>query len=162
MENNVFTFGSRFFLQTNGTAMRTNVACMYATIYYSYHEEMNLIHLSYIKFYRRLIDDAFIIVNDDVPFANLEANMNDFGPEGKRLTWDTELPATSVNFLDLTITLQDDGTITTRTFQKPDNRYLYRTPDSCQPLSTLKAFVYGSLHRYYWQNSLPIDYEYFS
>ena len=32
-KNNVFTFRSRFFLQTNGTAMGTKVACMYATIY---------------------------------------------------------------------------------------------------------------------------------
>ena len=41
MENNVFNFGSRFFVQTNGTAMGMNVACVYATIYYSYHEELS-------------------------------------------------------------------------------------------------------------------------
>ena len=38
MKFNVFTFGNRFFIQTNGTAMGTNAACMYATIYYSYHK----------------------------------------------------------------------------------------------------------------------------
>lgn len=32
MKYNVFTFGNRFFLQKNGTAMGTNVACMYVTI----------------------------------------------------------------------------------------------------------------------------------
>jgi hypothetical protein len=37
MEYNVFTFGSRLFIQENGTAMGTNSACMYATIYYSFH-----------------------------------------------------------------------------------------------------------------------------
>jgi hypothetical protein len=38
MSYNVFTYRNRFFLQLNGTAMGTNVACMYVTIYYSYHE----------------------------------------------------------------------------------------------------------------------------
>ena len=159
MENNVFTFGDRYFLQKNGTAMGTNVACMYATIYYSYHEEMQLLHLSYIKFYRRLIDDAFIIFDDRKgSFDDLESNMNDFGPTNKRLHWTTEQPATTIDFLDLTITIQDDGTITTKTFQKTMNLYLYRTPDSCQPANILYSFVYGLIHRYYWQNTYEEDF----
>ena len=48
MKFNVFTFGSRFFLQLNGTAMGTNIGYMYATIYYSYHKETRLLQLSYI------------------------------------------------------------------------------------------------------------------
>ena len=158
MSQNVFTFGSRFFLQMNGTAMGTNVACMYATIYYSYHEETNLMHLSYIKFYRRLIDDAFIVIEDNTPFADLESNMNNFGPEGKRLNWEVEQPATTVDFLDLTITIQEDGTIATKTFQKKMNLHLYRTPESCQPESILRSFIYGALHRYYWQNTFEDDF----
>ena len=159
MENNVFTFGDRYFLQLNGTAMGTNVACMYATIYYSYHEETQLLHLSYIKFYRRLIDDAFIIFDDKKgSFADLEANMNDFGPINKRLHWTTEQPSNSIDFLDLTITINEDGTITTRTFQKTMNLYLYRTPDSCQPANILYSFVYGLIHRYYWQNTHEEDF----
>lgn len=51
MEFNVFTFGNQFFSQINGTAMGMNVACMYVTIYYSYHEEMKLIYLPYVIFY---------------------------------------------------------------------------------------------------------------
>jgi len=159
MENNVFTFGDRFFLQLNGTAMGTNVACMYATIYYSYHEETQLIHLPSIKFYRRLIDDAFIIFDDTKgTFQELKNNMNDFGPTEKRLNWSTEEPADEINFLDLTIKIQNDGTITTKTFQKAMNLYLYRTPDSCQPGNILYSFVYGLIHRYYWQNSNERDF----
>ena len=158
MSYNVFTFGNRFFLQLNGTAMGTNVACMYATIYYSYHEETNLIHLSYIKFYRRLIDDAFIIIESTTPFSHLESNMNNFGPMGKQLNWEVEQPANKVDFLDLTITIQQDGTIATKTFQKMMNLYLYRTPESCQPESIIRSFVYGALHRYYWQNTFECDF----
>ena len=61
MKYNVFTFGTRLFIQENGTAMGTNSACMYATIYYSYHEETQIMKHDSVKFYRRLIDDAFII-----------------------------------------------------------------------------------------------------
>jgi hypothetical protein len=158
MSQNVFTFGSRFFLQMNGTAMGTNVACMCATIYYSYHEETTLIHLSYIKFYRRLIDDAFIIVEASTPFSDLESNMNNFGPTKKRLNWEVELPATKVDFLDLTNTIQEDGTIATKTFQKKMNLHLYRTPEPCQPESILRSFIYGALHQYYWQNTFEDDF----
>ena len=63
MRYNVFSFGSRRFLQLDGTAMGTSCACNYATIYYSYHEETKLLvddtHL--LLFYRRYIDDALII-----------------------------------------------------------------------------------------------------
>ena len=126
MKHNVFTFGNRYYLQKNGTAMGTNVACMYATIYYSYHKENSLLHLSYIKFYRRLIDNAFIIVEDTPEvFQNVSNAMDDFGSVGKRLTWKTNKPKDAVDFLDLMITILDDGTINTRTFQNENNPHLY-------------------------------------
>ena len=162
MKNNVFSFGDRYFLQKNGTAMGTNVACMYATIYYSYHEENNLLHLSYIKFYRRLIDDAFIIVEDTADIhQKISADMDNFGPVGKRLTWKTDEPKEAVDFLDLTITIMEDGTIQTRTFQKENNPHLYRTPFSSQPKIIIKAFIYGALHQYFWQNTNQADFDFY-
>ena len=38
MYNNVFQFDDTYWLQLIGTAMGTSVACMLATIYFSYHE----------------------------------------------------------------------------------------------------------------------------
>ena len=149
MENNVFTFGSRFFVQTNGTVMGTNVACMYATIYYSYYEETELQFLSYNKFYRRLIDDS--------SWEHLKNKMNNFGPVKKRLTWTIDKLSDTVNFLDLTLIIQEDGTITFKTLQKSDNFSLYRTPDSCQPDNILTRFVFSTLQRYYHQNTFTID-----
>ena len=82
--------------------------------------------------------------------------MNAFGLN--TLKWKTEKPTETVNFLDLTITLNKNGTLTTKTYQKEDNLYLYRTPNSCQPPSILKSFVYGQLHRYFWQNTYEEDF----
>jgi hypothetical protein len=84
--------------------------------------------------------------------------MNNFGPIGKRLNWEVEQPSIKVDFLELTITIQKDGTIATKTFQKMMNLYLYRTPESCQPESIVRSFVYGALHRYFWQNTFECDF----
>ena len=39
MTLNIFSFSDTNWLQLRGTAMGTSIACVYATIYYSYHEE---------------------------------------------------------------------------------------------------------------------------
>jgi hypothetical protein len=94
MKNNVFTFGNRFWLQLNGTAMGTSCACAYATIYYSFHEETVLLHNPHVRFYARLIDDAIIVLsNPRTNYAPFVEQMNDFGPPhtmtqmGTRTLW---------------------------------------------------------------------------
>ena len=84
--------------------------------------------------------------------------MDSFGPEGKRLEWEVGTLQRSVDFLDLTVTITNNGNISTKTYQKKENTYLYRTPTSCQPPSILKSFIYGSLHRYFWQNTNDSDF----
>ena len=131
--------------------MGTNVACIYAIIYYSYHEENNLIHLLYIKFYHKLIDVAFIIVKDTANiFQKVSAAMDNFGPVERRLTWKTKEPKEAVDFLNLIIIIMEDSKIQTRIIQKENNPHLFRTPFSSQPASIIKAFIYGALHQYFW------------
>ena len=43
MTNNVFQLDDTYWLQLTGTAMGTSVACMVATIYFSYHEETRIL-----------------------------------------------------------------------------------------------------------------------
>jgi hypothetical protein len=43
MRNNILSLGDNYFIQKNGTAMGTSTTCAYATIYYSYHEELQLL-----------------------------------------------------------------------------------------------------------------------
>ena len=86
MNYNVFRFGNRFYIQRNGTAMGTNVGCMYATIYFSYHKETVILKLPFLTFYRRLIDDAFLIIeNSSCNLECIKSAMNDYGPADKRL-----------------------------------------------------------------------------
>jgi hypothetical protein len=166
MRTNIFTFGNRYWRQRNGTAMGTPCACAYATIYYSYHEETVLITADNphgILFYRRLIDDALIIQRQRPgAHTNFLDAMNSFGAPGARLEWEPTEPGRSVTFLDFTLQLNNNHGITTTTFQKPMNLYLYRPPSSAQPPSILYGLIYGSLHRYFWQNSNKRDFERFA
>jgi hypothetical protein len=42
MLNNIIQFDDTYWLQLTGTAMGTSLACIYATIYFSYHEETSI------------------------------------------------------------------------------------------------------------------------
>jgi hypothetical protein len=112
--------------------MGTPCACAYATIYYSYHKETSLLvpGAHSLVFYRRLIDDALILQRHTADgWSHFMHAMDDFGPPGKRLKWESEDgPGRSSHFLDLEIHLQEDGSIQTRTYQKDMNLYLYCPP----------------------------------
>jgi hypothetical protein len=159
MTNNVFQFDDCWYHQLNGTAMGTSVACIYATIYYSFHEETKLLttYQSSLLYYRRFIDDVLGIWTptdpDDSKWPAFKADLS-FG----LLRWETEDLAYSVNFLDLTISIDRDYKLTTRTFQKAMNLYLYLCPSSSHPPSVMKGLVYGSVRRFWLQNSNPNDY----
>jgi hypothetical protein len=160
MENNVFQLDDCWFHQQNGTAMGTSVACVYATIYYSYHEETTLIprYQSSLRYYRRFIDDvlAIWIPPQEAPhkiWTEFKSDLS-FG----LLRWETEDLSTSVNFLDLTIAFKPDHSLSTRTFQKEMNLYLYLCPSSSHPPGVWKGLIFGSLRRFWLQNSDPIDY----
>jgi hypothetical protein len=111
MRNNVFAFGSGYFKQCNGTAMGTPCTCTYATIYYSYHEEILLLKPNNdLLFYQRLIHDAFIIQRNISNAYNcfVMQRMNSFGDNRARLEWESSRPLRAVDFLDLHIKLNLD------------------------------------------------------
>ncbi|KAL7548610.1 hypothetical protein ACHAWF_011884 [Thalassiosira exigua] len=152
MKNNVFELGTSYFKQLNGTAMGTPPACMYATIYYAVHEILRLLknYEKHLLDYVRWIDDGFILWNDrDDPLAYYRfcKDVDDFGI----LRWTVEERSKEVNFLDLTIKINDSNRIETRTYQKPMNLYLYLHHASAHPPGVLKGMIYGEVRRYYLQ-----------
>jgi len=158
MQNNVFQFGDLFFRQKNGTAMGTSVAVAYATIYYSFHEETFLspaFDSWGILYYKRFIDDAIIIMlmssSDDSTYKAFGEAMNSFGEHGSRLTWDVTAPGRTLDFLDLTISILDNGSIQTCTYQKPLNLFLYLPATSAHPPGVLFGLVYGMFQRFWLQ-----------
>jgi hypothetical protein len=75
------------------------------------------------------------------------------------LKWTSTIPSSSVDFLDLTIYIDPNtNRISTRTFQKPMNLHLYIPPHSAHPPGVLKGLIFGSVRRFWMQNTNVSDY----
>ena len=68
-------------------------------------------------------------------------------------------PGMKKTFLDLTITLSSDMSITTKTYHKPLNLHLYIPPASAHPPGVLFGLIAGLLRRFWLQNSHEDDYK---
>jgi hypothetical protein len=185
MKHNVFQFDDTFWLQLTGTAMGTSLACIYATIYYSYHEETSILptYSAYngahrtstpepltpvplsthtpLLLHARLIDDAIQIWDADrLPtrvLADFQNHMTKAMAYGT-LAWEVDKPSKLVNFLDLTVEILPTGWIQTKTFVKPMNLHLYIPPRSAHPHGVLKSLIFGNLQRYWHQNTSREDF----
>lgn len=162
MESNIFDFDDISCHQLNGTAMGTSVACMYATIYFSYHEENRIFRPGNphkILLYARFIDDGFLIQRqlpgNHACFVN---DMNNFGPKGRRLTWDSSGPQRATVFLDLSLRIAANGQLHVSTYIKPLNLHLYIPAFSAHAPSVNRGMIYGMLRRYWLQNTSKDDF----
>ena len=155
MNNNLFAFGDTYWKQISGVAMGTPAACMLSTIYYGIHENNTLIpkYKHNIPFLKRFIDDMLgvFVIHTETDLEIWESFKHDL-PFGQ-LRWTQSSLSTSVDFLDLTITLRKDKVLSTRTFQKKTNLYLYIPPYSAHAPGLFKSIIYSTIRRYWLQNS---------
>ena len=147
--------------------MGTSTACMFATLYYAFKETADYLEEFMQQesspdkpmiLYSRLIDDTIQIWDLDklpagITIHNLTktiASKMHFGI----LEWEVDPPTRQANFLDLTITIEPDGSITTATYVKENNLHLYIHPHSAHSEGVvLKSLVFGNIQRYYFQNT---------
>jgi len=123
MTHNVFQLDDTYWLQTCGTSMGTSCACAYATLYWGYIERKYIIPKweQKLPFLRRFIDDKFgIWLGSSEDFLNFTNDLNSYC----QLQWETAGLTSSINFLDLSISINANGTISTKTYQKPTNLHL--------------------------------------
>ena len=158
MTRNVFQFDDTYWLQKDGTAMGTSTACMYATLYYAFHERLHILprfgqHLLYLK---RFIDDMIgIWIGPATEWSDFNSTLDEFGS----LTWDVSNLATNAIFLDLNIRIDPETRrIATKTYQKPMNLFLYIPPTSAHTPGVLKSTILGNLRRFWCQNTNRQDY----
>ena len=151
MTLNIFTFGDLMFKELNGTAMGTPPAPPYATIYYGIHEEKFLPHHSQrVVYYQRFIDDVIGIwcpnkdpQRDETEWNELKQKMNSF----PGLTWEFSQRSSMVDFMEMTITINDSNKLETTLFEKRLNLHLYIPPHSAHPPGLLPGIVYSTLFR---------------
>lgn len=151
MVHSVFSFDNRYYLQLTGTAMGAPPAPMYATLYFYVHER-NVIPQTapHLHYYTRYIDDGFGIWiphldpdEDDKLWTQFKSDINTFG----KLEWICSARGTSVNFLDIVITVKDNNCIHTTLFEKDLNLYLYIPPMSAHTPRLLTSLVRGHFYR---------------
>ncbi len=150
MTNNVFTFGDMTFKQKNGTAMGTPPAPSWANLYFAIHEDEALAEfVGRLLGFWHFIDDIFGIwichpdpETDEARWQDFIRRMND----DPGLTWIFSERSNQVDFMDLTITL-NDGVITTSLYEKPLNLHLCIPAHSAHPPGLLPGVVFGTLFR---------------
>jgi hypothetical protein len=91
---------------------------------------------------------------DERNWSEFQAAMQGFG----KLTWEFSQRTTSVNFLDLTLTL-DPQCIVTRLYEKALNLYLYIPPHSAHPPGILNGMITGYITRVFRLTSTNTDRE---
>ena len=126
MTNNIFKFGDLYFLKILGTTMGTLAVVMRATLYYTYHKVHIILtnHGHNLCYFKRFIDVIFGIWAGNLT-SNWDAFCEDIDNFGI-LKWDisTIKPSTSVNFLDMTLTIEQQR-IVPRTYQQEMYLHLY-------------------------------------
>ena len=157
MTLHIFTFGDLTFKQLNGTAKGTPPAPPYATIYYGIHEEKFLPHHSRrVIYYRRFINDVIGIWCPNKNPQLDESEWNDFKPKMISfpvLTWEFSKRSKTVDFMDMTITLNNSNMIDTTLFEKSLNLHLYIPPHSAHTPELLPGIVYSTLFRIFTLSS---------
>ena len=147
MTSNVFKFGDTFWEQRSGTAMGTPPAVVYAKLYFFLHEREFVSQFPELLFYGRFIDDVLGVWNasSSERWVEFQQIVNDYGT----LRWEFMEFTKSIDFLDLTLSLTEDGRVTTSLYEKALNLYLYLPPHSAHAGGVLSGLVYGMIYRIY-------------
>jgi hypothetical protein len=136
MRNNVFTFGDVTYKQVRGTAMGTPPATMWANLYMSINEDKFPQPFdTNLTFYKKFIDDVlglWTITNtatNAAPWAAFDLQLNS---ELFELECIIQPLSTQVDFMDMTIHIEEDKIVTTL-FEKPSNFHLNTPPPQVLP-----------------------------
>ncbi len=156
MRCNIFQFGDTYWHQLCGTAMGTPPAVVYATLYYAIHElSMPTCFKLCLALYKRYIDDGIGIWLSTNPttWSDFKSWIGSFGT----LRWTFTEPSLQVDYLDITIRIDSEGSIQTTLYEKALNLYLYLPPHSSHPPGVLTGLIYGMIRRVYRLTSCPDD-----
>jgi hypothetical protein len=154
LKNNTFNFDDQHFQQVKGTAMGTKMAPTYATLTLGYLEELMYQQINenfseefsenIKRHWKRYLDDCFIIwSNSDEYLATFHNILNNLDPD---IHFTIEKSSTSIPFLDVLITKQQDK-ITTDIYYKSTDTHQYLHFGSSHPRHTKRSIPYNLARR---------------
>ena len=131
---NALRFGDRFFQQIKGTAMGTPMAVNYANLFMGRFEERLL--AEYEKetgnrpaVWLRFIDDVFIVwKGEEKDFKHFISFCDSFASKHNlksNIRFTSSPPSAKADFLDVSVSVNTDGTLSTNLFVKPTASFQY-------------------------------------
>jgi len=144
LQNNYFTYNSRYYHQIRGGAMGSPLTLTMANCYMYFYE------LDIIKqitnsggIYMRYIDDIFIVIN--WPTRHLHKQINIWNNFNMNIKLNPHVDQ-SVNFLDITIE-NKNGQLFTKVYHKPSHEPYFLPYNSIHPLHIKKNIPFAMLLR---------------
>lgn len=135
----VFQFGNILLEQTDGIPMGIHCGPVFANLFMAYYEKDYLSRYPGDFFYRRYIDDCFVIY----PLDDLVVSMSF---PGLQISW--EHSGSGLSFLDVFFhTHPGSPAVCFRPFEKALNHHQYLPWASSHPISVKKGMVKGELSR---------------
>ena len=151
---NVLEFNKKYYLQTFGTSMGASLAPSYANIFMGSLEQSMLDRARVKpKYYKRFIDDIFMIVNcTETQLEGLIAHMNN---QNASIQFTHEYSKEEITFLDVTVYKDPKRSdkLQVKTFIKPTNKQLYISNSSYHPPGATRGVALGEALRYLRTNS---------
>lgn len=154
MKNNFFEFAEFHFHQTTGIPMGSAFSPTIANIFVSVLLK-RFLTLSSTKphLLMRYVDDILMLWPKN---QNLSEFINNLNKAHQNIKFTSESSVSSINFLDVCISLEKDESTTKAcftTFQKANSLYQYLQYSSAHPKTTFKGIIIGESIRYVRTNS---------
>ena len=150
LNNNFFLFQDKLYRQVMGTAMGAAYAPNYAGLYLGLWEERYVLssnnpYRHHIQYYGRYIDDLLFVFSGSVQqLKDFHLYLNSIN---HNIKLSLEFSTTSINFLDLNIYVDSDGTLHTTIYRKPTDKNTILRADSFHPNSLISNIPYGQFQR---------------
>ena len=139
---NNFSFNDNHYLQIHGTAMGTKMAPSFANLFLGFFEANALKNAPFQPhIWFRYIDDIFMIWTEGLD--NLKIFVDYLNSIHPTIKFTSSHSATNVPFLDVNVSLTNDGNICTDLYTKPTDKHQHLLYSSCHPLHTKKAIPFS-------------------
>ena len=145
LKNNIFTFKEKTLKQKWGTAIGTKFAPPYSILFMAELEEeiLSETELKPYLWWRYIHDIFFLWENGEEKLKEFIEHLNEKDPTIK---FTAECSQTSINFLDVTVSLTG-GKINTDLYVKPTDSHQYLHSSSCHPYRCKKGIPYSQALR---------------
>ena len=146
LTTNNFDLDDKHYLQVGGIAMGTKLATSFANLFMGHFEE-KFVYTYKLKplIWKRFIDDIFFIWTYGQD--ELDSFVQHLNGCHKTIKFTVESSLNTINFLDITVNKEQDGSLSTTLYCKPTDSHNYLLYSSEHPRHILNGIPYSQMLR---------------